>query len=147
MEVTQQQTTKSLTGKPFPCLLFLQPNPNTTLPPKMSLPISTNLKLTVPLPIPDSTTTHVTSILSFLTDTPRPSPIVPVFRDGDSDPRNSCAKIYSDRKERAVADLLTRFKNLVSLAASPVEDGATKEVAAAQGFVMEVESTALVMSL
>jgi hypothetical protein len=51
-----------------------------------------------------------------------------------------------DREERAVASLLTRFKNLVSLAASPVEDGATKEVAAAQTFQMEIESTALVSS-
>ena len=52
-----------------------------------------------------------------------------------------------DREERAVAALLTRFKNLVSLAAQPVDDGATKEVAAAQAFQMEVESSALVRHL
>jgi hypothetical protein len=52
-----------------------------------------------------------------------------------------------DREERAVAALLTRFRNLVSLAAQPVDDGATKEVAAAQAFQMEVESSALVSHL
>ena len=51
---------------------------------------------------------------------------------------------FRDREERAVAALLTRFKNLVSLAAMPTEDGATKEVAATQVFQMEVESAALV---
>ncbi|KAE9367853.1 hypothetical protein N431DRAFT_429167 [Stipitochalara longipes BDJ] len=49
-----------------------------------------------------------------------------------------------DRQQRAVAALLTRFKYLVDLAATPVEDGATKEVAAANAFRMEVESSALV---
>lgn len=49
-----------------------------------------------------------------------------------------------DRKERMVAELLTRFKNLISLAGSPVEKNATKEVAAAQALQMEVETTALV---
>ncbi|KAL3425010.1 hypothetical protein PVAG01_04291 [Phlyctema vagabunda] len=49
-----------------------------------------------------------------------------------------------DREERLVADLLTRFKNLVSLATAPVEAGATKEVAASQTQQMEVESAALV---
>jgi uncharacterized protein YutE (UPF0331/DUF86 family) len=52
-----------------------------------------------------------------------------------------------DREERAVAALLTRFRNLVALAAQPVDDGATKEVAAAQAFQMEVESSALVSHL
>ncbi|RKF58118.1 hypothetical protein OnM2_069014 [Erysiphe neolycopersici] len=47
------------------------------------------------------------------------------------------------RKERLVAELLTRFKNLITLACSPTEKGASKEVAAAQAFQMEVESTAL----
>ncbi|TAQ87710.1 hypothetical protein B7494_g3956 [Chlorociboria aeruginascens] len=50
----------------------------------------------------------------------------------------------ADREERAIAALLTRFKNLVDLAAAPPDDGATKEVAAAQAFQMEVESGALV---
>ncbi|TQS35002.1 hypothetical protein Golomagni_04591 [Golovinomyces magnicellulatus] len=53
-------------------------------------------------------------------------------------------RILIDRKERLVAELLTRFKNLVILACSPSEGGAGKEVAAAQAFHMEVESTALV---
>lgn len=54
------------------------------------------------------------------------------------------ARILIDRKERLVAELLTRFKNLVTLACSPREGGAGKEVAAAQAFHMEVESTALI---
>jgi hypothetical protein len=49
-----------------------------------------------------------------------------------------------DREERAVANLLTRFRNLVNLAAMPVSEDATKEVAASQAFQMEVESSALV---
>lgn len=49
-----------------------------------------------------------------------------------------------DREERTVAELLTRFKNLVTLACSPREMGAIKEVAAAQALQIEVESTALV---
>merc|ERR1712098_610764 len=49
-----------------------------------------------------------------------------------------------DREERAVAALLTRFKTLITLAAEPVEDGATKEMAAAHGLQMEVEGSALV---
>lgn len=43
-----------------------------------------------------------------------------------------------------MAALLTRYNNLVSLAAAPPADGATKEVAAANAFRMEVESNALV---
>ncbi len=57
------------------------------------------------------------------------------------------APSLKDRKERAVAELLTRFKNLVTLAAMPNEEGATKEVAAGQVLQMEVESAALVCSL
>lgn len=49
-----------------------------------------------------------------------------------------------DRQERAIAALLTRFKNLVLLAALPTEDAFTKETAAAEGLRMEVESNALV---
>ncbi|KAM3073626.1 hypothetical protein ACMFMG_004489 [Clarireedia jacksonii] len=48
-----------------------------------------------------------------------------------------------DREERAIAALLTRFKNLVSLAALPAEDAFAKEIAAAEGLRMEVESNAL----
>ncbi|KAI6245110.1 hypothetical protein HI914_06408 [Erysiphe necator] len=55
----------------------------------------------------------------------------------------SSYKWITDRKERLVAELLTRFKNLATLACSPTEKGASKEVAAAQAFQMEVESTAL----
>jgi hypothetical protein len=50
----------------------------------------------------------------------------------------------SDREERATAELLTRFRNLVTFAAMPAGDGATKEVAASHAFQMEVESIALV---
>jgi hypothetical protein len=49
-----------------------------------------------------------------------------------------------DREERAVASLLTRFRNLIALAAAPVSEEATKEVAASQTFQMEVEGQALV---
>ncbi|KAF8848630.1 hypothetical protein BDZ45DRAFT_681111 [Acephala macrosclerotiorum] len=49
-----------------------------------------------------------------------------------------------DREGNAVAEMLKRFHNLVTLAATPVEDGATKEVAAAQAFQMNAESDALV---
>jgi len=49
-----------------------------------------------------------------------------------------------DREQRAVATLLTQFKALVSLAATPANEGATKEVAATDAFRMEVESSALV---
>jgi len=52
-----------------------------------------------------------------------------------------------DREERAIAALLTRFKNLISLAAEPAEDGATLEVAAAQSFQMEVETNAMVQAV
>jgi hypothetical protein len=51
-----------------------------------------------------------------------------------------------DREERAVAALLTRFKNLITLATMPASELATKEAAAAQAFQMEVESNALVSS-
>jgi hypothetical protein len=54
------------------------------------------------------------------------------------------ADTVKDRQQRGTAALLTRFKYLVDLAATPVEDGATKEVAAANAFRMEVESSALV---
>jgi hypothetical protein len=54
------------------------------------------------------------------------------------------ADSIKDRQQRAVAALLTRFKYLVDLAATPAENGATKEVAAANAFRMEVESSALV---
>lgn len=52
-----------------------------------------------------------------------------------------------DREERAVASLLTRFKNLVALSVSPIAEHATKELAASQTFQMEVESAALVCLL
>jgi len=54
------------------------------------------------------------------------------------------ANCHLDREERAVAALLTRYKNLVTLAAMPAGDGAMKEIAAAHAFQMEVESNALV---
>jgi len=54
------------------------------------------------------------------------------------------AESIGDREQRAVATLLTQFKALVSLAATPTNEGATKEVAATEAFQMEVESSALV---
>lgn len=62
----------------------------------------------------------------------------------NNEPGLFASNTYSDREERAVAALLTRFKALVTLAAEPVREGATKEVAAAQALQMEVESSALV---
>jgi hypothetical protein len=59
---------------------------------------------------------------------------------------DSLSDSLGDREERAVASLLTRYKNLVTLAAMPAGDGATKEVAATHAFQMEVESNALVGS-
>ncbi|RDW59692.1 hypothetical protein BP6252_12779 [Coleophoma cylindrospora] len=64
----------------------------------------------------------------------------PSFTDDDK----SLTQLLLDREERAVAALLTRFKNLVTLAATPAGDGATKEVAASQSFQMEVETNALI---
>ncbi len=57
---------------------------------------------------------------------------------------DSLSKALLDREERLAADLLLRFKNLVALATSPVEEGASMETAAAQALQMEVESAALV---
>jgi len=65
------------------------------------------------------------------------------------------ADILKDREGRAVADLLTRFRNLVTLAAMPEDEGETKEkgdkgaikeIAASHAFQMEVESNALVQA-
>ena len=54
---------------------------------------------------------------------------------------------HKDRQERAVAALLTRFNNLVLLAAQPVDDGATLETAAAHAYQMEVETNGLACPL
>lgn len=48
-----------------------------------------------------------------------------------------------DREGRAVAELLTRFKNIIELAPIP-KDNSSLTTAAMQAFQMEVESTALV---
>jgi hypothetical protein len=63
--------------------------------------------------------------------------IIEYLKDAEAD-------TIQDRQQRAVAQLLSRFKNLVDIAATPAEDGATKEIAAANAFCMEVESSALV---
>lgn len=76
------------------------------------------------------------------TETPHPTtPATPPDGDISAGPGSNT---LSDREERAVAALLTRFKTLITLAAEPVEDGATKEMAAAHGLQMEVEGSALV---
>jgi hypothetical protein len=62
------------------------------------------------------------------------------------DNENLQSDSFKDREQRAVAALLARYKNLVTLAAMPAGDGATKEIAAAHAFQMEVESNALVRS-
>jgi len=50
-----------------------------------------------------------------------------------------------DREQKAVADLLTRFKNIVSLAAVPEgPEGESLEVAAVQSVQMEVETAAMI---
>lgn len=51
-----------------------------------------------------------------------------------------------ERENVTVAQLLSRFMNLIALSTLPVEEGATKEVAAAQVFEIEIESSALVSS-
>ncbi|KAF7897847.1 uncharacterized protein EAF01_008813 [Botrytis porri] len=70
-----------------------------------------------------------------------------VHNDGSADNlaelRRSKADELTDRQERAIAALLIRFQNLVKLAALPTEDAFTKEIAAAEGLRMEVESNAL----
>jgi len=48
-----------------------------------------------------------------------------------------------DREQGLIDSLLVRFKNIVELAPMP-EGEVTKEVAAAQAFQMEVETTALI---
>lgn len=53
------------------------------------------------------------------------------------------SKPLLDREGRAIAELLTRFKNLIQLAAMP-KDGAILEQAAAQSLQIETESQALV---
>lgn len=53
-------------------------------------------------------------------------------------------KALLDRLERYIAALVTRFKNLVTLAAMPAGEDATKEIAAAHALQMEVETKALV---
>jgi hypothetical protein len=73
-------------------------------------------------------------------ETPKPSTAEDTPEEGPT------TKSLLDREERAVAALLTRYKNLVSLAAMPPGDGAVKEMAAAHAFQMEVESNALVTS-
>ncbi len=60
------------------------------------------------------------------------------------EPQKNIIDTLLDREERSVAELLTRFKNLVLLAAQPVQDAATKEVAASQALQMEIETSALV---
>ena len=66
--------------------------------------------------------------------------IIEYLKDAEAD-------TIQDRQQRAVAQLLSRFKYLVDIAATPAEDGATKEIAAANAFRMEVESSALVSAV
>lgn len=72
------------------------------------------------------------------------TPVSEVDLGFEPEERGQHTDSIKDREERAVAALLTRFRNLVTIAAMPVEEGATKELAAAQAFQMEVESSALV---
>lgn len=52
---------------------------------------------------------------------------------------------FRDREQKAIADLLSRFKNIVSLIAIPEGEGAESlELAAAQSFQVEVETASLV---
>ncbi len=66
--------------------------------------------------------------------------IIEYLKDAEAD-------TIQDRQQRAVAQLLSRFKYLVDIAATPAEAGATKEIAAANAFRMEVESSALVSAI
>ncbi|RDL30173.1 uncharacterized protein BP5553_10451 [Venustampulla echinocandica] len=96
-------------------------------------------------PAPSTPSTHT---LDF-SQSPTPAP-APTFQNGDfqSTATNTANKLLSfkDREQRAVAEMLSRFRNLVSLSSMKDNDGAsaTKEVAAGQAFALEVESVALV---
>ena len=58
--------------------------------------------------------------------------------------KSPLAKELLDRKDRYVTDLIKRFSLLAAITAAPIEEGATKERAAAQALQMEVETAALV---
>lgn len=74
--------------------------------------------------------------------------ILPPGNDRVAPPPSPLKKSFTDsvkeREEKTVAELLTHFKNLMDLAARPIEEGATTELAAAQAVEMENESSALV---
>ena len=57
------------------------------------------------------------------------------------------ANSLKDRQNRLMAELLTRFTNLVKLATASEEDGAILESQASLSLQMEVETTALVITL
>ena len=57
------------------------------------------------------------------------------------------ANILKDRQNRLMAELVSRFSNLVKLATAPEEDGATLESQASLSLQMNVETTALVSPL
>jgi hypothetical protein len=61
--------------------------------------------------------------------------------------QKSTANSLKDRQNRLMAELLTRFTNLVKLATAPEEDGAALESQASLSLQMEVETTALVITL
>jgi len=75
------------------------------------------------------------------------SPETAKLKDEEQDGEARDSNTLLDRQNRSVAALLTRFKNIISLAALPAGDGFTKEVAAAEAFQMEVETNALVCSI
>ncbi|TVY39398.1 hypothetical protein LOCC1_G004564 [Lachnellula occidentalis] len=129
-------------------------NTSITRPPSsstMATASSTSTATTPPSPSTDPTTPIMTP------DTPSPqvstSPprtvVVSAEPTSTSTTKTKTDKTSSllDREERAIANMLTRFRNLVQLAAMQKDDkgdSATQEVAATQAFALEVESAALV---
>lgn len=67
----------------------------------------------------------------------------PKFHNDDS---KSVSDSLRDREAKTIAALLTHYKALITLSGMPPENDATKEIAAAHSFRMQVENNALVGS-
>ncbi|TVY54496.1 hypothetical protein LSUE1_G010088 [Lachnellula suecica] len=105
----------------------------------------------------DHIQSHIADRLDFLREqesekadnrpAPSPSPApssAPSFAPARPKNKTDKSSAFIDREERAIANMLTRYRNLVQLATMKNEDGATQEVAATQAFAMEAETAALV---
>jgi hypothetical protein len=63
-----------------------------------------------------------------------------------NDGTKSVSDSLRDREAKTIAALLTHYKALITLSGMPPENDATKEIAAAHSFRMQVENNALVGS-